>query len=237
MAAVSKTTVESAVSLRNVRKRYDRGDPVYALDGVSLDLPRGSYTAVMGPSGSGKSTLMNVVGLLDTPTEGDVVVGETDVSTLSADGRTDLRGEAVGFVFQTFNLMPRMSALDNVALPMVFAGVPPAEREARARRLLQRVGLGDRLDHRPNELSGGQRQRVAIARALANDPEILLADEPTGNLDSGTSADVMALFDDLHAEGNTVLLVTHERDVAEHADRIVHVLDGRIEYVETLVSA
>ncbi|MFC5970440.1 ABC transporter ATP-binding protein [Halomarina salina] len=235
MAAVSNTSVESAVSLRNVRKRYDLNEPILALDDVSLDLLRGSYTAVMGPSGSGKSTLMNVVGLLDTPTEGDVVVAGTDVSTLSEDERTDLRGEAVGFVFQTFNLMPRMSALDNVALPMVFAGVSRDDREARARHLLRRVGLGDRLDHRPSELSGGQRQRVAIARALANDPELLLADEPTGNLDSATSADVMALFDDLHAEGNTVLLVTHERAVAEHADRIVHVLDGRVEYVETLV--
>ena len=237
MAAVSETTVEPAVSLRNVRKRYDRGTPVYALDRLSLDLPRGSYTAVMGPSGSGKSTLMNVVGLLDTPTEGTVVVGGTDVSALSEDERTDLRGEAVGFVFQTFNLMPRMNALQNVALPMVFAGVPREEREARARRLLERVGLGDRLDHRPNELSGGQRPRVAVARALANDPDLLLADEPTGNLDSATSADVMALFDALHAEGNTVLLVTHERAVAEHAERIVHVLDGRVERIETLVPA
>jgi putative ABC transport system ATP-binding protein len=237
MAAAPEPTVESAVSLRAVRKRYDRGEPVFALDGVTLDLPRGSYTAVMGPSGSGKSTLMNVVGLLDTPTEGVVSVGGRDVATLSETERTRVRGEEVGFVFQTFNLMPRLTALDNVALPMVFAGVPRADRERRARALLERVGLGDRLNHLPNELSGGQRQRVAIARALANDPAILLADEPTGNLDSGTSADVLALFDDLHAEGNTVLLVTHERDVAEHAERIVHILDGRIERLETVERA
>jgi putative ABC transport system ATP-binding protein len=234
MAAVSETTVESAVSLHDVRKRYDRGEPVFALDGVTLDLPRGSYTAVMGPSGSGKSTLMNVVGLLDTPTEGQVVVAGEDVATLSRADRTALRGEAVGFVFQTFNLMPRLSALDNVVLPMVFTGIPRTDREARATALLDRVGLGDRLDHLPNELSGGQRQRVAIARALANDPAILLADEPTGNLDSKTSADVLALFDELNAEGNTILLVTHERDVAEHAERIVHILDGRVERIEDL---
>ncbi|MWG35189.1 ABC transporter ATP-binding protein [Halomarina oriensis] len=234
MTAVPEASVESAVSLQAVRKRYDRGEPVFALDGVTLDLPRGSYTAVMGPSGSGKSTLMNLVGLLDTPTDGRVVVDGRDVATLSGADRTALRGEAVGFVFQTFNLMPRLTALDNVALPMVFAGVARANREARATALLGGVGLGDRLDHLPNELSGGQRQRVAIARALANDPTILLADEPTGNLDSKTSADVLALFDELNAEGNTVLLVTHERDVAEHAERIVHILDGRLERVEEL---
>ncbi|MFD1512007.1 ABC transporter ATP-binding protein [Halomarina rubra] len=234
MATVPETTVESAVSLRDVRRRYDRGEPVDALAGVSLDLPRGSYTAVMGPSGSGKSTLMNVVGLLDTPTDGAVTIGGTDASSLSESERARVRGAEVGFVFQTFNLMPRLTALDNVALPMVFAGVPRPERRERARRLLERVGLGDRLDHLPNELSGGQRQRVAIARALANDPAILLADEPTGNLDSATSDAVLALFDELHTEGNTVLLVTHERAVAEHAERIVHVLDGRVERVETL---
>jgi putative ABC transport system ATP-binding protein len=236
MAAVPETTAESAVSLRDVGKRYSRADPVDALAGVSLDLPRGSYTAVMGPSGSGKSTLLNLVGLLDTPTHGDILVDGVDVAALSESERTEVRGRKVGFVFQTFNLMPRLTALDNVVLPMLFAGVPRAQRERRARRLLDRVGLEDRADHRPNQLSGGQRQRVAVARALANDPTILLADEPTGNLDSRTGADVLALFDALHREGNTVLLVTHEREVAEHAERVVHVHDGRVERVEPLGS-
>ena len=222
-----------AVELTGVWRTYDVGEQaVHALRDVSLTLPRGSYTAVMGPSGSGKSTLMNLVGCLDTPTQGRVDVDGQDVTTLSERERTRLRGREIGFVFQTFNLMPRLTAAENVALPMVFQEVPGSEREERARDLLQRVGLGDRADHRPNELSGGQRQRVAIARALANDPALLLADEPTGNLDTETGRKIMALFAELHDEGNTVLLVTHERHVAEHGDRIVHLLDGEVEREE-----
>ena len=225
---------EPAVSLDDVRKTYQLGEPVHALDGVSLSIERGSYTAVMGPSGSGKSTLMNLVGCLDTPTEGTVRVDGRDVVTLSDRERTRLRGEEIGFVFQTFNLMPRLTAAENVTLPMVFQDVPRGERRSRAIELLERVGLGDRADHRPNELSGGQRQRVAIARALANDPALLLADEPTGNLDSETGERIMALFAELNAEGNTILMVTHERSIAEHADQIVHLLDGEIERIETV---
>ena len=233
-SAVSGTDAESevAVSLADVRKTYHLGEPIHALDGVSLTIPYGSYTAVMGPSGSGKSTLMNVVGCLDTPTEGVVEVGGENVAALTEDGKARLRGEQVGFVFQTFNLMPRLTAAENVALPMVFRGRPRSERDDRARELLSQVGLGDRTDHRPAELSGGQRQRVAIARALANDPSLLLADEPTGNLDTETGTAILDLFETLHRAGNTILLVTHERPVAEHADRIVHLLDGRIERIE-----
>jgi putative ABC transport system ATP-binding protein len=207
---------------------------VHALDAVGLTVPRGSFTAVMGPSGSGKSTLMNLIGCLDTPTAGEVYVDGEDVATMGDRERTRVRGEKVGFVFQTFNLMPRLTAVENVALPLVFQGVGAEERRERAAEILDRVGLGDRLGHAPNELSGGQRQRVAIARALVNDPTLLLADEPTGNLDSETGADILALFDELHAEGNTVVMVTHERHVAERADRIVHLLDGEIERVETV---
>ncbi|AHG03625.1 ABC transporter ATP-binding protein [Halobacterium sp. DL1] len=222
-----------AVELDGVWKTYQLGEQtVDALRDVSLTLSRGSYTAVMGPSGSGKSTLMNLVGCLDTPTEGRVDVDGRDVTALSERERTRLRGREIGFVFQTFNLMPRLTAAENVALPMVFQDVPRSDREDRARDLLGRVGLGDRADHRPSELSGGQRQRVAIARALANDPALLLADEPTGNLDTETGQRIMDLFAELHAAGNTVLMVTHERHVAEHADRIVHLLDGEVEREE-----
>jgi putative ABC transport system ATP-binding protein len=225
--------VAPAVVLDGVRKTYQLGgQPVHALRDVSLRLPRGSYTAVMGPSGSGKSTLMNLVGCLDTPTEGRVVVDGTAVTGLSEEARTDIRGTEIGFVFQTFNLMPRLTAAENVALPMLFQGVPGRQRDQRAADLLDRVGLGDRTDHRPNELSGGQRQRVAVARALANDPALLLADEPTGNLDSETGRAIMELFAALHEAGNTVLVVTHERHIAEHADRIVHLLDGDVERTE-----
>jgi putative ABC transport system ATP-binding protein len=223
---------ETAVELREVTKTYHLGEPVHALAGVSLVIPSGSYTAVMGPSGSGKSTLMNLVGCLDTPSEGVVEVGGEDVAALSENGKAILRGEKVGFVFQTFNLMPRLTASENVALPMVFRDRSRAERVERAEHLLTQVGLGDRLDHQPTELSGGQRQRVAIARALANDPEIILADEPTGNLDTETGSEILGLFEELHDAGNTILLVTHERPVAEHADRIVHLRDGRIEAIE-----
>lgn len=224
----------SAVSLENVRKTYHLGAPVHALDGVSLEIPRGSYTAIMGPSGSGKSTLMNLVGCLDTPTDGTVVVGDRDVGALSDRERTTLRGTTVGFVFQTFNLMPRLTALENVAMPQLFQNVGRSERRERAHALLERVGLADRADHLPNELSGGQRQRVALARALVNDPELVLADEPTGNLDTETGANVLELFAEFHEAGTTMVVVTHERHVATHAERIVHLLDGTLERVESL---
>jgi putative ABC transport system ATP-binding protein len=231
---MSRTDSETAVSLTEVRKTYQVGEPVHALDGVSLEIPRGSYTAVMGPSGSGKSTLMNLIGCLDTPTEGSVVVNGQDVSAIGERKRTTIRGEEIGFIFQTFNLMPRLTARENVALPMVFRGVGRGDRRDRADAVLDSVGLGDRLDHVPNELSGGQRQRVAIARALVNDPAILLADEPTGNLDTDTGAQIMGLFEDLYDRGNTILMVTHERNIAEHAERIIHLLDGKVEKIEEL---
>ncbi|AGB39754.1 ABC transporter ATP-binding protein [Natronococcus occultus] len=239
--ARSGTTGETdggtAVRLADVRKTYQLGEPVHALDGIDLGIPRGSYTAIMGPSGSGKSTLMNLVGCLDTPTEGTVVVDGADVTTLSDRERTTLRGTTVGFVFQTFNLMPRLNAVENVALPQLFQGIGRDERRERARELLERVGLGDRTDHLPNELSGGQRQRVALARALVNDPAIVLADEPSGNLDTETEAEVLDLFGEFHDAGTTLVVVTHERHVAERAERIVHLLDGKIERIEELGSA
>ncbi|ELY50352.1 ABC transporter ATP-binding protein [Natronorubrum bangense] len=233
-AAEGEPGTGTAVSLENVRKIYQLGEPVHALDGVSLEIPRGSYTAIMGPSGSGKSTLMNLVGCLDTPTDGTVVVDGQDVATLDSRERTTLRGTTVGFVFQTFNLMPRLTALENVALPQLFQNVDRAERRDRARELLERVGLADRADHLPNELSGGQRQRVALARALVNDPAIVLADEPSGNLDTETEADILDLFAEFHDAGTTMVVVTHERHVAERAERIVHLLDGKIERIEDL---
>ncbi len=228
----SKT--DTVVSLSNVTKTYDLGGTVTALDDVSLTVARGSYTAVMGPSGSGKSTLLNLVGGLDTPTSGTVSVNGTDLGTPSETERAEVRGREVGFVFQTFNLMPRLTALENVALPLTFQGWSHAERTERARELLAAVGLSDRLDHKPPELSGGQRQRVAIARALVAEPAIVLADEPTGNVDTETGARVMELLGEVNSEGRTILLVTHERYIAEHADRIVHMRDGRIEDVEEL---
>ena len=216
----------------DVCRTYHLGEPVHALDGVSLSLEEGSYTAVMGPSGSGKSTLMTLLGCLDTPDEGTVEIRGADVADLSNAERARIRGTEVGFVFQTFNLMPRLSAAENVTLPLVFNDAVGGDRRERAETLLERVGLGDRLDHAPSELSGGQRQRVAIARALANEPALLLADEPTGNLDTGTGDDVLAIFEELNEAGRTVLMVTHERHVAERADRIVHLVDGKIETVE-----
>ena len=228
---------DSVVRLADVRKTYDLGGTVEALAGVSLTLAAGSYTAVMGPSGSGKSTLLNLVGALDTPTEGRVTVAGHDVGTDSEAERAGIRGTEIGFVFQTFNLMPRLDATENVALPLLFDDWPRERRRERARELLSLVGLGDRRDHRPNELSGGQRQRVAIARALAPDPAVVLADEPTGNIDTETGAEIMGLLDDVNARGNTVLLVTHERAIAEHADRIVHIRDGTIESIESLDGA
>jgi len=224
----------AVVRLADVRKTYDLGGTVEALAGVSLTLDEGSYTAVMGPSGSGKSTLLNLVGALDTPDEGRVEVAGHDVDTDAEDDRAAIRGTEIGFVFQTFNLMPRSNAVENVTLPLVFDDWSRERRRKRAREVLERVGLGDRLDHRPNELSGGQRQRVAIARALASDPTVLLADEPTGNIDTETGGDIMALLGEVNARGNTILLVTHERRIAEHADRIVHIRDGVIESIESL---
>ena len=228
--------MDAAVEFVDVRKTYHVGEPVHALDDVSLSIPRGSYTAVMGPSGSGKSTLLNLIGCLDSPTEGRILVNGEDVTELPQRERTRVRGDEIGFVFQTFNLMPKLTAEENVALPLVFRGISGSERSRRAKELLEDVGLGDRGDHRPNELSGGQRQRVAIARALANDPAIILADEPTGNLDSETGRQIMGLFQQLHDEGNTILMVTHERDIAEHAERIIHVLDGTVERIEEIES-
>jgi putative ABC transport system ATP-binding protein len=222
------------VELADVRKTYYVGGVVEAMAGVSLSLDAGSYTAVMGPSGSGKSTLLNLVGGLDTPDEGRVTVDGRDLSTASEDELAAVRGTDVGFVFQTFNLMPRLTAVENVALPLVFDDWSRADRTERARDLLEDVGLGDRLSHLPTELSGGQRQRVAIARALATDPAIILADEPTGNVDTETGDRIMALLGELHADGHTILLVTHERRIAEHAERIVHVRDGTIERIEEL---
>ncbi len=220
------------VAATDVQRTYYLGEPVHALDGISLSLPDGSFTAVMGPSGSGKSTLMNVLGCLDTPDEGTVEIDGHRISGLSDAERARLRGTEIGFVFQTFNLMPRLNASENVTLPLVFNSDIDESRHDRAESLLSRVGLGDRLDHQPNELSGGQRQRVAIARALANQPSLVLADEPTGNLDTDTGGEIMRLFEELNADGRTILMVTHERHVAEHADRIVHLVDGRIEEVE-----
>ncbi len=227
-------TSADAVTLTDVRKTYHVGEPVHALDGVSLSIEQGSHTAIMGPSGSGKSTLMNLVGCLDTPTSGEVSVGGNRIAELTDRERTDVRGRDVGFVFQTFNLMPRLTALENVALPQLFQGADREERYDRARDLLERVGLADRAAHLPRELSGGQRQRVALARALVNDPAIVLADEPTGNLDTDTEAEVLDLFETFHDAGTTLIVVTHERHVAERAERIVHLLDGEIEWIEEL---
>jgi putative ABC transport system ATP-binding protein len=204
-------------------------EEIHALRGVSFTIAPNEYVAVMGPSGSGKSTLMNIIGCLDTPTRGRYILRGKVVSEMDDDELAAVRNREIGFVFQTFNLLPRATALHNVELPLVYAGVPREERLERARRALEMVELGDRVSHRPNELSGGQRQRVAIARALVMGPSILLADEPTGNLDTATGEEIMRLFERLHAEGNTIILVTHERDIAEHAHRTIHIRDGRIE--------
>ena len=228
------TDVDPVVDISKARKTYDLGGTVTALDGVSLSFPEGSYTAVMGPSGSGKSTLLNLIGGLDTPDAGTIRVADEDLGDASEDRRAAIRGTEIGFVFQTFNLMPRLTATENVALPLVFDGWSQSDRLQKAREMLSSVGLGDRLDHSPTELSGGQRQRVAIARALAPDPALVLADEPTGNIDTETGSEIMDLLADIHAEGNTVLLVTHSRRIAEHANRIVHLRDGAIEEVETV---
>jgi putative ABC transport system ATP-binding protein len=204
-------------------------EEIHALSGVTLTIERGEYVAIMGPSGSGKSTLMNLIGCLDTPSKGSYLLNGKQVSQMNDDELARIRNEEIGFVFQTFNLLPRATALHNVELPLVYAGVPAHDRLDRARAALQNVELGDRVTHRPNQLSGGQRQRVAVARALVNNPSILLADEPTGNLDSKTGVEIMALFERLHEAGNTIVLVTHEADIAVHARRVLHIRDGKIE--------
>lgn len=202
---------------------------IKVLKEISFSIKKNEYVALMGPSGSGKSTLMNLLGCLDTPTSGKYVLNNQDVSVLTDDELAEIRNKEIGFVFQTFNLLPRATALDNVALPLIYAGLSKKDREDRAMEVLEQVGLGDRVKHKPNELSGGQRQRVAVARALVNSPSIILADEPTGNLDSKTSYEIMALFDAIHKAGNTIILVTHEEDIAQHAHRIIRLKDGNIE--------
>ena len=218
------------IHARDLRKTYYVGDQmVQALDGLDLDIHANEYVALMGPSGSGKSTLMNMLGCLDSPTSGKYILNGQDVSRLDDDALADIRNREIGFVFQTFNLLPRYTAVENVALPMIYGGFSKAERDARAREVLTQVGLGDRMDHKPNELSGGQRQRVAVARALVMKPSIILADEPTGNLDTATSLEVMQLFSDIQKAGNTVILVTHEEDIAACAHRTVRLRDGKVE--------
>ncbi|MBE15293.1 MAG: ABC transporter ATP-binding protein [Dokdonia sp.] len=218
------------IKIRDITRDFPLGNEiVHVLKGIDLDIDQGEYVAFMGPSGSGKSTLMNLLGCLDTPTSGSYVLNGRDVSQMSDDELADVRNTEIGFVFQTFNLLPRTTALDNVALPMVYAGKSKSVRHERAEEVLTDVGLADRMDHKPNQLSGGQRQRVAVGRALVNKPSIILADEPTGNLDSKTSVEIMALFDKIHADGNTVILVTHEEDIAEHAHRVIRLRDGVIE--------
>ncbi len=206
---------------------------MHVLKGIDLDIAKNQYVALMGPSGSGKSTLMNLLGCLDSPTSGSYDLNGQDVSSLGDNELAEIRNKEIGFVFQTFNLLPRSTALENVALPLVYAGWSKEERLERASEVLEQVGLGDRMDHRPNQLSGGQRQRVAVARALVNKPSIILADEPTGNLDSKTSVEIMKLFDDIHSLGNTVILVTHEEDIAQHARRIIRLVDGKIDSDKT----
>jgi putative ABC transport system ATP-binding protein len=221
--------MDKVIEIQNIVKHYQIGSVIVkALRSVTIDIRRNEYVAIMGPSGSGKSTLMNLLGCLDTPTSGKYILNGTDVSKMADDYLAEIRNKEIGFVFQTFNLLPRYTALENVTLPLIYAGVPKVERDQLAIETLEHVGLGDRMTHKPNELSGGQRQRVAIARALVNKPSIILADEPTGNLDSKTSIDIMGLLDAIHKKGNTVILVTHEEDIARHAARIVRLFDGEI---------
>lgn len=221
---------KSIIDIKGITRDFPLGDEIiHVLKGIDLVINKGEYVALMGPSGSGKSTLMNILGCLDTPTSGTYILNGKQVSEMQDDELAEIRNKEIGFVFQTFNLMPRTTALDNVALPMVYAGYSKNDRNIRATEVLNQVGLGDRMDHKPNQLSGGQRQRVAVARALVNKPAMILADEPTGNLDSKTSVEIMNLFDEIHANGNTVILVTHEEDIAAHAHRIIRLRDGVIE--------
>ena len=225
--------METVINLDKIVKNYYIGSIVVeALRSVDIDIKTNEYVAIMGPSGSGKSTLMNLVGALDTPTSGSYVLNGTDVSKMDDDRLAEIRNQEIGFIFQTFNLLPRYTALENVMLPLVYAGIGKSERVEMATKTLTEVGLADRMDHKPNELSGGQRQRVAVARALVNNPSIILADEPTGNLDSKTSIDIMKLFGEIHNKGNTIILVTHEEDIARYAHRIIRLIDGLIDRIE-----
>lgn len=221
---------DNVIEIRQIIRDFKLGsETVHVLKGIDLDIKRGEYVAIMGPSGSGKSTLMNILGCLDTPTAGNYILNGKDVSQMTDDELAEIRNTEIGFVFQTFNLLPRTTALENVALPMIYAGASNKERQTRASEVLTDVGLADRMDHKPNQLSGGQRQRVAVGRALVNKPSIILADEPTGNLDSKTSLEIMQLFDEIHDRGNTVIMVTHEEEVAAHAKRVIRLRDGMIE--------
>ena len=222
--------MQSIISLRDIGRSYKVGtEVIHALRSVTLDIYKNEYVALMGPSGSGKSTLMNTLGCLDTPSKGEYILNGHSVARMSDNQLAEVRNKEIGFVFQTFNLMPRLSALENVTVPLVYAGINKKERLRLAMQSLEHVGLGDRVKHKPNELSGGQKQRVAVARALMNKPSIILADEPTGNLDSKTSEEIMGLFEEIHKQGNTIILVTHEEDIAQHAHRIVRLKDGLIE--------
>ena len=225
--------METIISLDKIVKNYYIGSiTVEALRSVDIEIQKNEFVAIMGPSGSGKSTLMNLVGALDTPTSGTYILNGTDVSKMDDNRLAEIRNQEIGFIFQTFNLLPRYTALENVILPLVYAGTGKSERIEKAKHTLEEVGLGDRMDHRPNELSGGQRQRVAAARAMVNNPSIILADEPTGNLDSKTSLDIMKLFGEIHSRGNTIILVTHEESIARYAHRIIRLLDGEVDNIE-----
>ncbi|PEN11082.1 macrolide ABC transporter ATP-binding protein [Longibacter salinarum] len=229
-AATTPSAERPLIQVNDLKKRYQMGsEVVWALDGITLSVERGEYIAIMGPSGSGKSTLMNMLGCLDTPTSGQYFLNGQDVSHYTDDELAEIRNREIGFVFQTFNLLPRVDCLRNAELPLIYAGMSRSERRERAAEALRKVGLGDRMDHRPNELSGGQRQRVATARALVNRPSIILADEPTGNLDTETGDEIMMLFESLYRQGNTLLVVTHEEDIAHHARRILRLRDGKLE--------
>ena len=222
--------MEPLITIKDIGRKYVIGtEIIHALKSVSLTINKGEFVALMGPSGSGKSTLMNILGCLDTPSKGEYILNGINVSHMTENDLAEVRNSEIGFVFQTFNLLPRNSALENVALPLVYAGISKEKREDRAKKVLETVGLGNRIDHKPNELSGGQRQRVAVARALINNPSIILADEPTGNLDTKTSIEIMGLIEDIHDKGNTIILVTHEEDIAMHAHRIVRMRDGLVE--------